>query len=253
MAQVHPTAVVAPKAELADDVSIGPFCYVGPGVTLGRGTCLLSHATVLGPTRMGEGNQVFPYATLGAAPQDKSHQGEPTRLEIGDRNVFREQVTVHRGTLKGSCLTRIGNDSWFLVASHVAHDCVVGDGVVLTNATALGGHVTVGDSAVCGGMVVIAPFCRIGRAAFIAGGACVERDVPPFVIAAGDRARVRALNTVGLTRLGVSPAARRALQRAFRLLYRGGIPLRVALAQLRAEPDPEPLVQELLTFLEACP
>ncbi len=250
---VHPTAVVAADAQLEDDVVVGPFCYVGPGVRLGAGTELVAHVSILGPTRMGTLNKVFPYATLGAEPQDKSHDNEPTRLEIGDRNVFREQVTVHRGTAKGAGVTKIGDDTWLLVGAHVAHDCVVGNRVVLTNMTTLGGHVSVFDNVVCGGHVAVAPFVRLGRGAFIAGGACVERDVPPFMTAAGDRARVRSLNTVGLERMGVAVDRRRLLKKAFRMLYRASVPLSQALPAVREELGSEPLVLELVEFLTPTP
>lgn len=246
---VHPSAVVDAQAKLGDGVCVGPFCYVGAGVELGAGTELVAHATVLGPARLGSGNRVFPYATLGAAPQDKSHQDEETRLEIGDDNVFREQVSVHRGTNKGTGVTRIGNGNWLLVGAHVAHDCQLGDGIVLTNLATLGGHVAVADNVVCGGHVAVAPFVRLGRAAFLAGGACVERDVPPFVIAAGDRARVRGLNRVGLKRLGVPEGSQRVLKNAFAMLFRRGVPLAVALPAVRQELGSEPLVLELVDFL----
>ncbi len=246
---MHPTAVVAADAQLGDNVVVGPFCYVGPGVQLGAGTQLVAHASVLGPTRLGAQNKVFPHATLGAEPQDKSHGEEPTWLEIGDRNVFREQVTVHRGTAKGAGVTKIGDDTWLLVGAHVAHDCIVGSRVVLTNMTTLGGHVSVSDNVVCGGHVAVAPFVRLGRGAFIAGGACVERDVPPFMTAAGDRARVRSVNTVGLERMGVDADRRRLLKKAFRMLYRAGVPLSQALSAVRQELGSEPLVLELVEFL----
>jgi UDP-N-acetylglucosamine acyltransferase len=246
---VHASAVVDPKAELGDGVSVGPFCYVGAGVELGPRTELVAHVTVLGPTRMGAGNRVFPYATLGAEPQDKSHRDEATRLEIGDDNVFREQVSVHRGTTKGSGVTRIGSNNWLLVGAHVAHDCQLGDGVVLTNLATLGGHVVVADNVVCGGHVAVAPFVRVGRGVFLAGGACVERDVPPFVIAAGDRARIRGLNSVGLKRMGVSEQSQRVLKKAFGMLFRSRVPLAQALPAVREELGSEPLVVELVDFL----
>src|SRR5262249_13787968 len=153
-------------------------------------------------------NRIFPYATLGAPPQDKSHAGEATELVLGDDNVIREQATLHRGTAKGGGITRVGSRCLLMVGAHVAHDCELADDVVLTNLATLGGHVRVLANAVLGGHVAIAPFVRVGRGAFVAGGACVERDVPPFVIAAGDRARVRALNRVGLARMAVPDASR---------------------------------------------
>jgi len=251
-ARVHPSAVVEPGAELGDDVVVGPFCYVGAGVELGAGSCLLSHVALLGPASLGRNNRVYPFATLGAPPQDRSWSGEPTRLEVGDDNVFREQVSVHRGTVKGGGTTRIGSRCLIMVGSHVAHDAVVADDVVLTNLATLGGHVVLGAGAVLAGHVAVAPFVRIGRSSFLAGGARVERDVPPFVIAAGDRARVRALNEIGLERGGVPDASRRALARAFRMIWRSGEPMARGIAAARAELGADPCVRELLDFLEAC-
>lgn len=251
--EVHPTAVVEPGAELASGVEIGPYCYVGAGVKLGEGTRLIAHATVLGPTELGSGNVVYPYATLGAAPQDRSYKGEPTRLLIGDDCVFREQVTVHRGTLKGDGVTSIGSHCLLMVGAHVAHDCVVEDDVVLTNLSTLGGHVRVGAGAVSGGQVAVAPYVRLGQLCFIAGGARVERDVPPYVIAQGDRARVRALNQVGLERNAVPLQSRAALERAFRLIFGGALPRAHGVEATRREICGDPYVDRLLAFLDATP
>ena len=247
--KVHPTAVVEPETELGDGVRIGPLCYVGAGVVLGEGTELVAQATVLGPTRIGRNNRVFPHATLGAQPQDKTHRGEATELVIGDDNVFREQTTVHRGTTKASGVTRIGSRCLFMVGAHVAHDCTIEDDVVMTNLATLGGHVHVAKNVVCGGLAAVAQYVRLGRGCFLAGGALVEQDVPPFVIAAGDRARVRALNAIGLSRMGVPEPSRRALERAFRMLFRSRQPLAVALAAVRVELTFDPYVAELVEFL----
>ena len=248
-AQIHPTAVIEPEVELGQGVRVGPLCYVGAGVILGEGTDLVAQATVLGPARIGRNNRVFPHATLGAPPQDKTHRGEATELVVGDDNVFREQTTVHRGTAKGSRVTRIGSRCLFMVGAHVAHDCTIEDDVVMTNLATLGGHVHVERNVVCGGLAAVAQFVRLGRGCFLAGGALVERDVPPFMIAAGDRARVRALNAIGLCRMGVPEPSRRALERAFRMLYRSHEPLSVALAAVRAELMGDAYVAELVEFL----
>lgn len=232
---IHPTAVVDPTASLGADVVIGPLCHVGPEVVLGDRTELRSHAVLLGPTSVGADNVIHAHAVLGDAPQDRSHRGEPTRLEVGDRNVFREHVTVHRGTVKGGGVTSLGSDGLLMVGAHVAHDCVLGDRVTLTNNVSLGGHVRVEDGAVCGGHVAVAPFVRLGTLAFIAGGSMVERDVPPFVVAAGDRARVVSLNRVGLRRAGVPEASVAALRDAFRALFRPGRPLAEAVRILEVE------------------
>jgi UDP-N-acetylglucosamine acyltransferase len=250
MTAVHSSAVVEPGAELGAGVVVGPFCRVGRGVIVSDGCELVSHVVVEGPTRLGRNNRLMPFSVLGAPPQDRSHGGEPTRLEIGDDNVFREQVTVHRGTEKGGGVTRIGSRCLFMVGAHVAHDCRVEDDVVLTNLTALGGHVVLESNVVSGGHVAVAPFVSVGRGAFLAGGARVEQDVPPFVIVQGDRARVRALNRVGLERMGVGEASQSALQRAFRAIWRSGEPIASGISAVRAELGEDPFVAELLLFLD---
>jgi UDP-N-acetylglucosamine acyltransferase len=249
VAEIHPSAVVDRSAKLAADTVIGPYCVVGAQVVIGAGTELDSHAIVQGPTQIGARNRIRPFCCLGGPPQDKSWQGEPTQLEIGDDNEFREQVTVHRGTTKGGGLTRIGSRCLLMVGAHVAHDCRLGDEIVLANLTTLGGHVQLGDRVVCGGQVAVAPFVRLGRACFVAGGAMVERDVPPFVIAQGDRARVRALNKVGLRRMGVPADSVRALERAFRILFRSGQPLASALIAVTSELSRDAYVAELCASL----
>jgi len=246
---VHPTAVVDARAELGDGVRIGPLCHVGAGVIVGEHTELVAQATVLGPSRIGRRNRIFPHATLGAPPQDRSYRGEHTELVVGDDNDFREAVTIHRGTPKGGGVTRVGSGSLFMVGSHVAHDCTIGDGVTLANGTSLGGHVIVESSVVTGGHVAVAPFVRLGEIAFAAGGALVERPVPPFVIVSGDRARVRGLNRVGLARRGVPRESRDALESAFRVLYRKGVPLAVALREMDPELTADAYVTRLVTFL----
>lgn len=247
--RVHASAVVDAKAELGDGVVVGPLCYVGPDVCVGDDTELVAHVTLLGPCRLGRRNRVHPFAVLGSPPQDRSYEGEPTELTLGDDNELREHVTVHRGTRRGGGATRVGSSCLLMVGSHVAHDCVVGDRVTLTNGTSLGGHVRVDDGAVCAGHAAVAQFVRLGRLCFVAGGAMVERDVPPFVIAAGDRARVRALNRVGLERAGVPPESRRALRRAFRMIFRSGDARAKSLAAARSELGGDPFVRELVDFL----
>lgn len=221
-ALVHPSALIAPDAHLGEGVEIGPFAIVEAGVVLGAGTRIEAHAMVRSGTTLGAHNHLHPFAVLGGAPQDRRHEGEPTRLVVGDHNVFREHVTVHRGTAHGGGLTRVGSHGLFMVGVHLAHDTQVGDRVILANNTLLGGHVVLGDHVVTGGQVALAPFVRVGPRAFLAGGAMVERDIPPFVIAAGDRARVRALNRVGLARTGVPEASQKALTRAFSSIFRSG-------------------------------
>ncbi|MBN1606976.1 MAG: acyl-ACP--UDP-N-acetylglucosamine O-acyltransferase [Polyangiaceae bacterium] len=246
---VHPSAVVEPGAVLGEGVHVGPLCYVGGEVELGACSKLVAHATILGRSVLGPDNQLFPAATLGAPPQDRSYAGEPTRLEIGSRNVFREGVTVHCGTVKGAGVTRIGSGCLLMAGAHVAHDCVLEDRVVLTNHTVLGGHVVVEEAVTCGGHVAVAPFVRLGRLCFAAGGACIEHNVPPFVIVSGDRARVRALNVVGLRRAGVPEASMRALKDAFKQVFGGKVPRRVALETLDEALVRDEYVAELVAFV----
>lgn len=247
---VHPTAVVEPGAVLDAGVSVGPFCFVGNDVRLGARTRLVAHATVLGPTELGSDNLIFPYATLGAAPQDRTFAGEPTRLVIGSACVFREQVTVHRGTMKGAGVTTLGSRCLLMVGAHVAHDCELADDVVLTNLTTLGGHVVVERGAVCGGQVAVAPYVRLGELCFVAGGARVEYDVPPFTIAQGDRARVRALNQVGMTRASVPEVSQAALKQAFKIIFGKRVPRVEGLKHATHELGSDPYVARLVAFLE---
>lgn len=234
---IHSSAIVASTASLGEGVEVGPFAVIEDGVVVGAGTRIEAHAMVRRGTRVGVNNVVHPFAVLGGEPQDRRHAGEETTLTIGDSNVFREHVTVHRGTAHGGGVTRIGSHGLFMVGAHVAHDCQLGDAVILANATLLGGHVALGDHVVTGGGVALAPFVQVGERAFLAGGAMVERDVPPFVIAAGDRARVRALNKVGLRRSGVPVASIARLADAFVAIFRVG-PRAVAAASLRDDDDP---------------
>jgi UDP-N-acetylglucosamine acyltransferase len=249
--EVHPSAEVSPRARLGEGVVVGPLCVVGDDVELGEGTRLLASCVVLGPTSVGRNNVIFPYAVLGAEPQDRSHAGQATSLRIGDGNVFREHVTVHRGTAKDQGMTRLGSNSMFMVGVHLAHDVVVGDSVTLANDTLLGGHVHVESRVVTGGRAAFAPFVRVGEGAFVAAGAMVETDVPPFTIVAGDRARVRALNRVGLRRHGVPDGSRRALAKAFRMLFRHSVPRSESLRALGDDIARDPYVQKLVGFLEA--
>lgn len=247
---VDPRAAVAPDAELAEGVVVGPFAVIEGGVVVGAGTRVDAHAIVRRGTTLGARNVVHPFAVLGGDPQDRGYDGEATMLVIGDGNTFREHVTVHRGSTKGGGVTRIGSGSLFMVGVHVAHDGRVGDRLELANGTLLGGHAVLGDGVVTGGGAAIGPFVRVGRRAFVAAGAMVERDVPPFVIASGDRARVRALNRVGLKRGGVPEASRAELERAFRAIFRaadGGDVRAVAAARLVDHPDP--FVRELASFV----
>ncbi|MGH7285989.1 MAG: acyl-ACP--UDP-N-acetylglucosamine O-acyltransferase [Polyangiaceae bacterium] len=215
--RIHPTAIVDPRAEVADDVEIGPFCVVGPGVKIARENKLISHVVVAGKISIGEKNIFHPFSVIGSAPQMKrKHDGIGT-TEIGSENEFREHVTVHAGTDSG--VTKIGSKNLFMVGSHVAHDVVIGSSCVLANSVQLAGHVVVEDFAAFGGLAGVAQFACIGESAFVAAGAMCERDVPPFVVVQGDRARARAINKVGLRRRGIEQASISALVRTFHILF----------------------------------
>jgi UDP-N-acetylglucosamine acyltransferase len=246
---IHSTAIVATDAILGEGVEIGPYCVVGPGVEIGPRTRLGAHATVHCQTRLGADNLVHSYASVGDAPQDKKYSGEPTRLEIGDRNVIREFVTLNRGTTMDRGVTTIGSDCLFMSYSHVAHDCQVGSHCVLANSATLGGHVVLGDWVIMGGFAAIHQFCKVGAHAFLANNAAVTRDVPPYVMAVGGPARPHSINSEGLKRRGFSAEQIRNLRNAYRTLYRSGLRLEDALEQLRAAAETQPEVQLLVDFI----
>jgi len=215
--RIHATAIVDARAEVDASVEIGPYCVVGAGVVIGAGTRLMSHVVVEGPTAIGRDNVVHPFAAIGGKPQHKRDQAGPSRLVIGDANVLREHVTIHRGTDGGT--TSVGSHALLMVGAHVAHDVTLGSHVTIANGVQLAGHAVVEDYATFGGLSGVAQFVRVGESAFVAAGAMVEREVPPYVIVQGDRARVRALNKVGLRRRGVSEESIAALDRAFRMIF----------------------------------
>ena len=251
---VHPTAIVSERARVADDVVIGPWCTVGPDVVIEAGARLVSHVVVDGDTTIGAGVVVYPFCTVGLAPQDLKYRGEPTRTVIGPRTQLREHCTIHRGTVTGSGVTRLGADCLLMAVVHVAHDCVLGDGVIVANNVVMGGHVTIGDGAVIGGATALHQFVRIGRAAMVGGASGVEADVIPFGTVLGNRARLTGLNVVGLKRRGIERAGLHRLRAAFKLLFgtgeAGGAVFADRLALARAMAD-DPLVAELLDFVDA--
>jgi UDP-N-acetylglucosamine acyltransferase len=250
---IHPTAIVAPGAQLADGVSVGPFCTVGPDVVLEQGVRLVSHVAVDGHTVIGEAVIVYPFCTVGLAPQDLKYRGEPTETVIGARTQLREHCTIHRGTVTGSGVTRVGQDCLLMAVVHVAHDCVLGNGVIVANNVVMGGHVHIGENAVIGGATALHQFVRIGRGAMVGGASGVEADVVPFGTVLGNRARLSGLNLVGLKRRGVDRASLHRLRTAFRALFMPADPAPVfadRLAALRGE-APDALVDEMLAFIDA--
>jgi len=246
---IHPTAIVASDAVIGDGVEIGAYSVVGSGVEIGARTRLGPHVVIQGPTRIGEDNAIHQFASVGDAPQDKKYKGEPTRLEIGHRNVIREFVTLNRGTTKDQHTTRIGDDNLFMAYTHVAHDCVVGNQCVLANNATLGGHVVLGDWVIMAGFSGIHQFCRVGAHAFLANNAAVTRDVPPYVMAVGQPAAAHSVNAEGLKRRGFTPEQIRNIRNAFRVLYRSGLKLADAEAQLKAMAAEHPEILPLVEFL----
>jgi len=225
-------AVVSSEAELAPDVTVGPYSIVGPQVQIGPRTVVGPHVVINGPTHIGADNRIHQFASLGDAPQDKKYQGEPTLLTIGDRNVFRESCTMNRGTVHDKAVTRIGNDNLFMAYSHVAHDCVIGDNTVFANCASLGGHVEVGDWVIVGGLSAVHQFVKIGAHAFLGGGSILSRDVPPYVMVAGNPAVPHTVNSEGLRRRGFNEEQIRNIREAYRILYRSELKLADALARL---------------------
>lgn len=250
-ASVHPTAIVAHGAELGPGVQIGPFCTVGPDVVIEAGAKLVSHVVVEGHTRIGQDAQLFPFCTVGLAPQDMKYKNEPTRCEIGPRTLIREHCTIHRGTVTGVGTTRVGADCMLMAVVHVAHDCQLGNNVIIANNAVMGGHVTIDDFAVVGGAAAIHQFVRIGRAAMIGGVSGVEGDVIPFGSVIGNRARLAALNVIGLKRRGFSKAAIQRLHIAFKTLYSKEGVFAQRLEATRARFGADPLVAEVLAFIDA--
>lgn len=231
---IHPTAIISAQAELEPGVEVGPYCVIGDGVKIASGTRLLAHVTIDGPTTIGKDNIFYPYASIGHRSQDLKYSSEPTYLQIGDHNTFREFVTVHRATSEGD-ITRIGHHGNFLAYTHVAHDCKVGDYVIFSNNGTLAGHVEVGDHAIMGGLSAVHQFCRIGRYAMTGGCAKIVQDVPPFMIADGNPATIRGINKVGLERHGFSKETIKEIREAFRLLYRSDLNISQALERIRDE------------------
>ncbi len=229
---IDPRAVVSPRAEIAADVEIGPYSVIGPDVTIGAGCHIGPHVVINGPTVLGEGNRVYQFASLGEAPQDMKYRGEPTKLIIGDRNTFREYVTINRGTVTGIGETRVGNDNLILAYSHIAHDCVLGDHIIFSNVVNLAGHVQVGDWVIFSGYSGAHQFSRIGAHAFIGNNTSVIRDIPPYVLATGHPAEPRSINIEGLKRRGFDEEQQRAIRNAYRILYRSDLKLEDATQQI---------------------
>lgn len=246
---IHPTAIIHPSARLGNNLHIGAYAVIEAEVDIGDGCSIGHHAVIEGPARIGCDNRIFPHAYLGAAPQDLGYQGEPTCLEIGERNLIREFVTIHRATTKDQRVTRIGNDNMFMAYAHIGHDCVIGNHVVMANAATLGGHVSVGDYVNIAGLSAIHQFARIGAYAMLGGGTMVPMDIPPFAMASGNHAKLYGLNRRGLERRGFSPEDIRQIKQAYKLLFRSNLRLEEAIAAVQVAGLDSPHVAYLLDFI----
>ncbi len=251
---IHPTAIIDPDARIAGDVSIGPYCVIGAGVEIGAGCELKHHVSIQGPCRIGRNNRFFPFCSIGDEPQDKKFHGEASRLEIGDHNTIREYVTINRGTEDGGGITRIGSHNWIMAYVHIAHDCLLGDNIIMSNVASLAGHVEVHDHAILSGFAKVHQFCRIGAHAFAGMNSDINKDVAPYVTVAQDprsaMAIPRGINAEGLKRRGFTSEQIRQIKQAYKLLFRSGLPLgeaRDAIAEMARE---EAVLEKLVTFID---
>lgn len=247
---IHQTAVVSPRAELAQGVEIGPYSIIGDHVTIGKDTVIGPHVVIEGHTRVGERNRIYAFASIGTPPQDIGYRGEETHLIIGNDNLLREFITINRATTKQDWVTIIGNENYLMAYAHVAHDCILGNRIIMSNAATLGGHITIGDNAILGGLVAVHQFVRIGAYAFLGGKSGVDRDVPPYMISAGPRARLYGINRRGLRRHGFSPEAIDGLKKAYRIIWRENVSLREGIDQVKQEIHSFPELETLLAFLD---
>ena len=251
MAKIHPTAVVDPHAELANDVVIGPYVVIGANVKIAAGTKIQSHAVVDGLTTMGRGNVVFPFATVGTIPQDLKYRGEPSELIIGDNNTIREFASLNPGTVGGGMITRVGSQNLLMMYCHIAHDCIVGNRNVIANGATLGGHVVIEDNVIVGGLVGIHQFVRIGSGAILGAGSMVSKDVPPFCNATGDRAKLHGLNVEGMKRRGFDKAKIDAIHKAYRVVFRSKLKTNEALEKIRKELPALQEIEQFVSFIAA--
>lgn len=255
MNRIHPTAIIEPGAQLGEDVEVGPYAIVGANVSIGAGTAVGSHSVIEGHTAIGTANRIGHFASIGGRPQDMKYQGEPTRLVIGDRNTIREFTTIHTGTVQDAGVTTLGDDNWIMAYVHVGHDCHIGNHVILSSNAQMAGHVVIGDWAIVGGMSGVHQFVRIGEHSMLGGASALVQDVPPFVIAAGNKAEPHGINVEGLRRRGFSADAISGLRTAYRLLYKNGLSLEEAKAQLAelacAGGDGDEHVRKLIAFIDA--
>ncbi len=250
MTAIHPTAIIDPSAKLAEGVTVGAYSVIGADVEIGENTWIGPHVVINGPTSIGRENKIFQFASIGEAPQDLKYDGEPTRLEIGDRNTIRESVTINRGTPGGGGVTRIGNDNLLMAYIHIAHDCQVGNHVIFSNNASLAGHAIIGDYVILSGFTLIHQFCSVGSYAFTGMGSAISKDVPPYLMVNGNPAAPHGLNKVGLKRRGFSDEQIRNLNTVYKILYRQGNPYEEAKRQIVAMGDAHDEVKRFAEFLE---
>ncbi len=231
---IHPTAIIDEQSQISSDVIIGPYCIVGPKVCIDSGTVLKSHVVVSGRTTIGKNNKIYPFASIGEDPQDKKYAREDTEVIIGDGNTIREYVTINLGTVDDQCVTRLGNNNWIMAYVHIAHDCVIGDNIIMANCASLAGHVHIGNHVILGGFAKLHQFCRVGDHAFVAMDSGFQKDLPPFIMAQGSPAVPRGINFEGLKRRGFDQDRIAIIKKAYRLLYKSQLPLQQALVEMKA-------------------
>lgn len=250
VAKIHATAIIDTSAELDSSVEVGAYSVIGPNVKIGAGTRVAGHVIINGPTTIGQNNHIFQYSSLGEAPQDKKYRDEPTLLEIGDNNTIREFCTFNRGTVQDKGVTKVGNDNWVMAYVHIAHDCQVGNHTILANNSSLAGHVDIDDHAILGGFTLIHQFCKIGSHVITAVGSVVFKDIPPYVTAAGYDAKPHGINAEGLKRRGFSAESILQIKRAYKTLYRNGLTLDEAKAELAIMQKATPEIALFTDFLK---
>lgn len=246
---IDSTAIVDSKAELAEDVSVGPFSVIGPDVKIGSGTVIGSHVVIKGPTTIGKDNHIYQFTSIGEDPQDKKYAAEITRLEIGDRNTIREYTSMHRGTKQDRSLTKIGSDNLFMAYTHVAHDCIIGNHVIMANGASLAGHVHLHSHAILGGFTLVHQFTQIGQYSFAAMGSAITQDIPPFVMVGGKPTRPHGINSVGMERNGISPEDIRLIRKAYKIIYKNNLRLEDAIDQMEDLAGESKELSDMVSFL----
>ena len=246
---IDPTAIIDSHAELADDVSIGAFSVIGADVKIDSGTVIGPHVVIKGPTSIGKQNRIYQFTSIGEDPQDKKYAAEVTRLEIGDRNTIREFTSMHRGTQQDNCVTQIGNDNLFMAYTHVAHDCIIGDHVIMANGASLAGHVHLNDHAILGGFTLVHQFTQIGQYSFAAMGSAITQDIPPFIMVGGKPTRPHGINSVGMERNGISADDIRLIRNAYKIIYKMNLRLEDAIEQMEALDSDSKQLFDMIGFL----